>query len=495
MAIRGTTSLLFLAALGGVFAASTASEAAKGKAQTPALAPYVEETDSVVLSDADYALIEARVRTQAGRKIAQANSAAAALKSSELNAAVARFQQIKTATDLQKFLDELDANYDKSPRDVQFLASVLGLLRPFQGFVYRVEPLASRSKLLHSQLITEVRSFASSYRVYFPTEQWDAGFEYVTRSAGLPEIKHENELQNFVDTAIRPALLKAAGRIDRLFPAKSNPPMIVWDNQFVMGTAQFQDDLDRYVLIGDAEAQAIIASLKFSTASALMATAYQAEGLVDLAKSLGKLYGFDAFSFKSEGVTEEERVATILRHQKKDPFWKLRVDGAVLIGSYQMRSALKHLRDAANRGALAWIAVKDQPANEERGLNPGLVAPFNRRIGLAINDIRALLKGEATLRSGVTGMPVTVNLPAFFENPPSNLSELLPTDFTKEKKVDTKVLRRDYYAGRGSQWNLDAYRKLFPKLTKQSEVTDFNRILSQTWGGAVLAAPMGPFVR
>ena len=125
---------------------------------------------------------------------------------------------------------------------------------------------------------------------------------------------------------------------------------------------------------------------------------------------------------------------------------------------------------------------------------------FNREITLSLSAMEGMVKGPIEMRSFVTGKTLQVDLPSFYSNPPESLQNLLPTKFEQgpeffQKKAagSEEVLKyRNYLKGRAIGWEISAFKPYFPGLKNDGDVAEAARILSQAWGGGLLAAPMMP---
>ena len=117
-----------------------------------------------------------------------------------------------------------------------------------------------------------------------------------------------------------------------------------------------------------------------------------------------------------------------------------------------------------------------------------------------LTAMEGMVKGPIEMRSFVTGKTLQVDLPSFYSNPPESLQNLLPTKFEQgpeffQKKAagSEEVLKyRNYLKGRAIGWEISAFKPYFPGLKNDGDVAEAARILSQAWGGGLLAAPMMP---
>jgi len=87
---------------------------------------------------------------------------------------------VKTGEELAGMLKTLDSKVDSYPEDAKMLGSLLLLLKPMRGVVYRMIPMVEKPKITHSFLRNQVKQIASNMRLYLPFEHWEAGFSYLT---------------------------------------------------------------------------------------------------------------------------------------------------------------------------------------------------------------------------------------------------------------------------------------------------------------------------
>jgi hypothetical protein len=276
---------------------------------------------------------------------------------------------------------------------------------------------------------------------------------------------------------------------------------VVWDNKLLYGPASFQDDLDRYRLVGDVEKALVTANLHSTIAQLCFARAYSAEGTTDVIENLGRLYGIDGFLWQRvEGAPARDRVA-VMRSGRFAKWGALNPDG-----TSWTKAALSNIRASAKLMSGVWDQVQRRPMGESWAVDPSFFQSRDivRTGDLRVEDVVAMTKGPTKIRSAVTGETVAVNMPAFYENPPRDLKALLATGFNTEPEwktmnftVDGKTVAlkaRNYDAGSPTNWDVGQYRSFLPDVKNGNDVKRAARVLSQSFGGSAALAPMLGFM-
>ncbi len=423
------------------------------------------------------------------------------MMSKSFRAARERFLKVKSAEELEAFLVDLEANYDKTQdNDLRFFAAQLLPLRELRGLVWRSRPIFSQSKITHSVVLTSVKSAVTNVKIFLPTEQWEAGLQYVSEpfvrdGVVASEFKSEADLVAHFAGPVREAVLLAAQRVQAI---DLKDKYIVWDNKLLFGKASFQDDIDRYRLVGEVERLSALASLHGTLAQIAYQRAYSAENAVKLTQEIGRLYGVDGFLFSQvDGAPSQKRVE-ILRKPAYRNFGTLLPDGAKW-----MELSLQHLQETVRLTSAIWSQIKteDRPLTEAFLFDSSSARAFERSNDLAIANMEAMVEGRTKIRSGVTGETVLVDLPAFYRNPPQDLKEFLPTKFKGGGEWRTvqltdgagkvhSVRARNYEVGRGIDWKSDVYQSIFPELGSGQDIPKNVRVLSQSWGAWMTALPL-----
>lgn len=415
-----------------------------------------------------------------------------------------RFLKIKTADELETFLVEFDVTFnDLKDNDQKFFVSQILPLKELRGIVWRSQPVFSQAKVTHSLVLTAIKSAVSQVKIFLPTDQWQAGLDYVTLPYvrnGLLSQPFKNEAELIAHTAgpVRAALLKAAQRIQKI-DLKDQP--IVWDNKLAFGTASFLDNIDRFRLVGEVERLSSLAAIHSTLAQITYQRAYSSENGIKLAQDMGKLYGVDGILSQVDGAPSQKRVQ-VLRRPAFANYGVLVEDG-----EKWMRLSFQHLQESVRLTSAIWSQIKteDRPLTEAFVFDTSFARAYERGSDLAIANMEAMVAGRAKIRSGVTGETVVVDLPAFYQNPPKDLKEFLPTAFQQGPEWQTvnltdgsgkvhKVKARNYEIGRGIDWKADAYGIIFPEMKSGKDVPRNVRILSQSWGTWITALPLADVI-
>jgi hypothetical protein len=171
-----------------------------------------------------------------------------------------------------------------------------------------------------------------------------------------------------------------------------------------------------------------------------------------------------------------------------------------------MKWALYYYRGMTIEIQNAWSAlhVKDSAGkivirgpDDRLAINPAIPAAFARNLDAVIPTWNDLVTGQTDLHSVITDDVVTVNLPAFFNSPPSDLKKLLPDGFNKEGPYKTHdgITYRNYLFESPTSWKKEAYNTLFPTLKKGAQVAEFQRTLLESRGGGLVGWPLSIFVK
>ncbi len=417
------------------------------------------------------------------------------------------FLNVKTADDLDTFLLETDKKYDTYPGDVQFIAAQLLPLRVFRGIIWKLVPTVQDSNLAHSLILTQVKSVAVNMKVLLPTDQWQAGFDYVTQpfveNGVAPFLRkgqvvapfarsNEADVQSYVRLAVIPALRQSAARLEKL---DLSSDLAVWDNKLLYGTGSFPSAVDRYALFGEVERHAALSNIFAGLSELCYQSAYSLQGSLQLNQEIGKLYGWDGFLGKVDGVPAAKRIQ-VIRNPKFASWGRLFQDGTKWTSD-----AWFFLGRSVDHGEKMWNAMKDRPVSETFVVNNASALPFQRPIGNRFENLKRLLQGPAEIHSFVTDEKVVVNLEKYYLQPPSDLKRLYalpssedgPEMLALNLNVNGKpksVPYRNFLYGRPTQWDLSVYQPYFPTVKTNQDLQRAARILSQGWGTSAIATPL-----
>lgn len=423
---------------------------------------------------------------------------------------------IQTAEEIPALIESLEKKYDTLPMDAKLAAAQIIAIKPYRSVVYRARKLIDDAEYTKALVITALRATASGQNVFFPTEQWKAGFDYLTTpSANMgTDINNEGQLQEFIRTEVLPAVQTLETRVRAM---RFTTP-VYFDNKMAYSTANFFSDDDRFALIGETERNTALAGLNFSISSIHYGLAYNWNGMFETADKMARVYGFrNGLSAVLpgdfvEGATAEKRNAVLKRNKS---LFVLREGGAAWT-----TAAYPYFKEGVRFARLSWDAAKkDGSSNNNLNmlLDPRGVLPFTRQGDTALKNVENLTVGngptDAVFTSAVIGNEsVKVNVYALFNKPPEDMKAFLPIDyqggdrviaseFARDKGGALKGGYRNYKFGSPAKWCTDAcvgangkevnsYGTYFPGVKTPEEVRDAARILSQTWGGSAPFAGM-----
>lgn len=420
------------------------------------------------------------------------------------------FLKVKTADELDAKLTELDKNYDSYSDDVKFMAAQLIPMRALRGLVWRLIPTVEDTKITHSLLLTQVKSLGVNMKIFLPTDQWNAAFDYITQPfvqngqfpftqagevvAQFPK-GSEVHVQAYMRNTVLPMLRTSALRLDKIDLSDS---YIVWDNKLLYGPGAFPSAMDRYSLVGEVEKQTSLTYLYGTLSEIAYQSAYSQEGGLKMNQQISKLYGWDSFLSKVDGVPASKRIQ-IIRDPKYSNWGRLYDDG-----QKWLNSSWHFLARSVAHGDLAWNAMKSRPVSEVYFSDNSYALPFQRPVNLRLDNLKKMLEGPTMIRSFITEETATVNLKEFYLNPPTDLKDLYATGFEGGAENATLSLKtkdgvkafshRNYFKGRPMSWKIDAYKKYFPAVKNGTDLQNTARILSQGWGSATIAMPLANYL-
>ncbi len=428
------------------------------------------------------------------------------LMSAELSAFNETFLKINTPEGLDAFIVSENSKYDSyKSDDIKFAVAQVSLLKPLRGIVWKMIPVVDKSKAIHSFVLTFVKKLATDLSIILPTEQWAAGFEYITQpyaEAGkiANQFNGEADVQVFMATQVYKALETAIDRVSHL--NFSNGEMI-WDKQVFYGSLTFKDNRDRYRLIGELERYATLTALHSTAFRLALGRVFSAQNGVLLAKKLGNLYGWDGFATREvDGVTAQQKIKIYRQHGFASYGMKFQD------GDKWAINAWNHLVASVGFADTTWEFIKARPFDESFAFSATLGNNRNNfnRGDTRIKNLKALVtEGTAVLHNHVTGDVAKVNLSAFFKAPPRDLKSFFGLEFKDQgppeinwisKKIEVSpgnfkdVKYRNYFQGEPIAWNLELFKAYFPDLKKQEDIPKSARLLSESWGSWLILLPM-----
>ena len=430
-------------------------------------------------------LIKAARAREGNRKIAELIDEK--MMSVELRTFRDKFMALKTTAEVENELAFLNNNYSSFPLDLKYVAAQLIPARTMRGIVYKFTLLARKQKITNSVLLTIMKDFTSNMRLFFPQDNSTALFDYFTKpfvdQTGNIVQQYENvsEMQKHFGTEVYKAMMIAAGRIEELKFAGQD---IIWDNRIFFGANSYLDGLERFVHIGESDRLASLAGIHAGMHTIGIFCAYRLENLFQLMKEQGAQYGVDTFIWSTvNGVSSHDRFNVIgktkLSSDKKlAHFSKFKSKYENIFSSQSnadkwLERAFKHQKQSVKYTRLVWEEVKDRPAAEHAVINPAKVNPWGNDIERNLKTMEALIEGPTQLRSAITGETITVDLPTFYGSP-VDLKHFLPIEWELgDEFISTelavggkteKIKTRNFYRGRPTKWNLEAYKTLIPSL-------------------------------
>ena len=420
----------------------------------------------------------------------------------------------KTADDFEARLTALEAGYDGMTEDAKFFAAQMIMLKPLRGVVWRLRPLFetgggflsfSGNKGTHSAAVSALRFVSHAINVYLPTDQSEALFDYLTvpskNMKSSQQFTGVSQFQQYLRTEVYPSIEGTVMRLSAFESSKARP--YIWDNKVLFGTGAFEDGIKRYVGFHDAEYLATMGALHKSLNNLLLTCAYNQDALMDVMGAMGKLYGVDGFRSADLGVTSKEKAETLnsfrntnfltLKTTKKDPDF----------GKKYFKAAYVHLKLSAEYMKATYQVVKDQPASTANVINPLFFnEKGNPELGAGVLSLSQAVNEQTTVRSGITGETLVVDIPSFYSNPPQNLLALLPNSWESSAKRETtfknasgeNLTYRNYREGRPKTWNKAQWQALFPSMGKEQNVDDAFRVLGYSHGPSMILGSLAYFV-
>ncbi|MBM4252499.1 MAG: hypothetical protein FJ146_11050 [Deltaproteobacteria bacterium] len=432
----------------------------------------------------------------AGKSGGRVGNASEDQESPEMKKFIAQFVAIQSPDDFAALLTQIDQGYASYPADLRFVAAQLIPLKGLRGVGHLVHDLAKQSKVADSVLVSSLMATAAGINLFSPppsnggsgTGAWLAIFDYLMLPyQGINKrFDSVTELQGFLFSQLvgNQALDTAISRLESLAITSANP--IVWDNRIVYGAAGFSDSQDRFVTITDVEKNVALSGLHSIYHNTLVFLSFNNDDIVAASEKLGNKMGINiVFSRTPQGLSAMDRVEVV----KKYPNLFARLPNA----TQYMPVAYNHLKSAVDTIALAWTATKargNNDVNDFQLLNPARLLPWQRINDASLSNIQAMVAGKP-VRSAVTGETVTINIPAFYSNPPANLQAFMPTAFKpgNESIMVAGMESRNFHYGEATQWDPAAYKPYAPDVNSPTDVARVLRVLGQVWGGWFATTP------
>ena len=471
-----------------------------------------------MLDEQDTAVLAKDVAAPAGspRKIASAQE----FQEKDLKPDVVAFRKaylsVKTPDQLEALFVKAESEWKSYSPDLKYFTANLLVARTLRGIVWRLRPLFETGSLFsgnratHGATVSMIRQLASGIDIYFPTDQWEAGFDYFTQPStsmtSSDQFKNVREFQKFLAKDFVPAMQTAARRTAEVLAANPNP-VFVWDRKIVYGTATFADNARRFVGFGPAEIYFSNAMLYRGMHDATVFTAYNQDDLLNIAGRLGKRFGIESALQSSEmGMTDQQRNKIVMESVQKFRFLELQNYGEEKYGTNAMKSALTYLQLSVSLQKKGYDYLNRAGATDAYVFNPLDFQPQSApKLERAVNNLVAAVAGPTEVRDPVSGDVVKINLPEFYNKPYSNLSVLMAKGFNRRKASEATLTNtkgetltyRNYMYDSSQKWDNGAWAKFVPSAQGQNDeyMKNAKRIVNYSLGTPLVAGQVGLFVR
>jgi hypothetical protein len=411
--------------------------------------------------------------------------------SKEFRALRDSFLSMRTADDVESFLKKTESNYEKLPPDAKFFAALLGPLTELRSAFFRIVPLLKPFWGVRNATVASVQGLIGLVKSYTDAPHVDAILNYLVEPASLsvPQFTVEEDYRKFVVTKVYPAFALAARRIAALdFSAAP----ILGDYRLFYGANSFADGQGQFFEIRETERNLVLAWMQQHLAILSVAMSYNMSGAVQFADDFGRLWGVNGFraGAAASGVSMSE-IVQVVRSPKFVRMGLLSDDGKA-----HMAVGFQHLRESVYRTLLFWEEQKARPMGAANDSGIMGIFPYRGDVDAKLKELEALMGGRAKLRSPVTGEVVTVNVSAFFLNPPQDLKMMLPNKFEAGAPYLGKGLLqwKNYRRGRSLGWRPEVYAGIFPDAAVAEDVAKAARVLRHSAGAGTLMLPFMIFL-
>jgi hypothetical protein len=441
--------------------------------------PQVEEAS---FNDAEF-MKEKKEFSKSKRKIASAMSFNGSDVSNDFQKLREEWLKASTGDQMEALLKTSHANYNTYSEDTKYFLAQMHTALPLRGIIWRLRPLFENSKgflgnkSTHVTAVQAVRGAVTGLKMFLPTKQSDAGIQYFTEPSvemsKADQFTSIAQFQNFLMSNVIPAINESIVRLQVISKGGAQK-VFVWDNKMAFGRGTFEDEVQRYVGNGAAEMNMSIASLYRAYHDIYVYCAYNQESSIKIAGEIGSHLGVDSSIFSSKkndlGITDQERVAIVKGAANKSNFLELRNYEGSTYGSQLMKQAWVALKNSVVYSDRAYQFLQGRDSTKAMGINPMFFQQENSpNIEKGISNMKAVVQGPAEVRDPVSGDTVTINLPAFYQEPPQSLSSLMAVNFeggevqkTIKNKQGESLVVRNYLHGRSIAWDNNAWKKYVP---------------------------------
>lgn len=496
----------FLAGVGFAIVLSTSAFAAKKTPHDDLNSYQVPVLEEVAFEDDEYIKIK-KEWNQAKRKLASDASVDESQMSKDLKRLRDEWLNVKSGNEMEALLQKAMANYASFSPDTQYFLAQMQTALPLRGIIWRMRALFENSKgflgnkSTHVSAVQAVRGAVTSLKMFLPTQQTDAAIQYFTEPSvemsTANQFKSVAEFQKFLLENFLPVVKDSIAKIQVVY--KANPQRIyVWDNKMAFGKGTFEDEIQRFIGHGPAEVNFTISTMYRGFHNIKVFCAYNQDAAIKVAGQLGGHVGLDSYgSSKKEdfGLTDEERVSTVKAATVSSKFLELR-DYNGPFGTNLMKDALVALRNSVSYASRAYGFLDKRDSSRAMSINPLLFQEENSpNIKEGISNMKALVTGVAEVRDHVSGSAVTINVPAFYQNPPKNLNVLMATAFetgaaekTIVAKNGEKLAVRNYLRGRSIAWDNNQWKQFVPSAAGKGPgyMSEAKRIISYSFGTSMV---------
>ncbi len=462
-------------------------------------------------------LKEKKEWTKLKRKLASDMSFNGSDVSSDFQKLREEWLKCKTGDQMESLLKKSYVNYKNFSEDTQYFLAQMHTILPFRGIIWRLRPLFENSKgflgnkSTHVAAVQAVRSSISALKMFLPTQQTDAAIQYFTEPSvemsKADQFNSVSDFQKFLTEKFIPVLGESTSRVIAL-TKNSGQKVFVWDNKMAFGSGSFEDEIQRYVGHGPAEMNFVISSLYRAYHDVLVYCAYNQDYSIKLAGKVGSHLGIDSSIFASKkhdlGITDQERVKLVRTGARTNHFLELRNYNGTKYGSLLLRQAYIALKNSVVYAERSFDYLQGRDGSQAMSLNPILFQPdVAPNIEKGIKNMKAVVSGLAEVRDPVTGDTVSLNLPAFYQEPPASLTALMPTQFeggavkkTIKNKKGESLEVRNYLSGRSTAWDNNIWKKYVPSAEGKNGnyMAEARRIIKYSFGTSMVFGLPGMFV-
>lgn len=447
--------------------------------------------------------------TKQNRKVASAMSFNESDMSKDFRTLRDKWLQVSKASQMESLLKESKANYNSYSPDTKYFLAQMHLALPLRGIVWRMRKLFENNrkflgnKSSHVAAIQLVRGAVTGLSTFLPTKQTDAGIEFFTEPSA--EMKNSDQFQSiaqfqqFIMQTLIPSMNDSIGKLLVLRKELKNEN-VIWDNKIVFGSATFEDELSRFIGHGPAEFNFVIATLYKAEHDLFVYCAFNQDHSIKVAGEIGAQFGIDSGSFSGDssdlGITDKEKTGILRRAVASHHFLELRNDGNSGYGAKVLKEAYKALKNSVVFYERTYDYLQTKDGSQAMALNPVLFQPeIKKNFDKGIANMKAVVSGPAEVRDPVTGKTVSINLPAFYSQPPKSLGALMANGFeggASEKNLTNKhgetLTVRNYFSGRAISWDNNAWKTYVPSAAGQSGkyMSEAARIIRYSFGTAMV---------